>query len=204
MNFRTFLFVSALLAPFSAFAQSPFPISLGVKGGTSLTDSFSDRTALGVDTNSHTYSQKKDYIVGPMLEVHLPMRVSVEADALYRPLNLTSDYTVVPLGSTRNVRTVNTWEFPILAKYHLPFPIVKPFIEAGPSFRHVSEFSGDSPHLSTKGVSAGLGVEVKALFVRVAPEFRYTHWGADSNPSTSSFNPGSNSNQVEFLVGISF
>jgi hypothetical protein len=102
------------------------------------------------------------------------------------------------------VKTVNTWEFPILVKYHLPFPIVKPFIEAGPSFRHVSEFPGDSPHISTRGFATGVGVEAKALFIRVAPEFRYTHWGADSNPSTSFFNPNSRSNQVEFLVGISF
>jgi len=204
MNFRNLFFISALIAPLSALAQTPFPISLGVKGGTSLTDAFSNRTTVGVDTASHTYSQKKDYIVGPMLEVHLPMGVSVEGDALYRPLNLTWDYTVVPLGSTREVHTVNTWEFPILVKYHLPFPIVKPFIEAVPSFRHVSEFGGDTPHLSTKGFATGVGVEAKALFVRVAPEFRYTHWGNDSNPSTSFFNPKSNSNQLEFLVGISF
>jgi len=196
MNFRTFLFLSALLAPFSAFAQSPFPISLGVKGGTALTDAFSDRTIAVGGTTAHTYSPKRDYIVGPMLEVHLPMGVSVEGDALYRPLNLTAASSSV--GSNA---TVNSWEFPILVKYHVGFPIVKPFIEAGPSFRHVSEFSGDSPHLSTKGFTGGVGVEVKALFIRVAPEFRYTHWGADSNGTTFA---NSRSNQVEFLVGISF
>jgi hypothetical protein len=86
-------------------------------------------------------------------------------------------------------------------KYHLGFPIVKPFIEAGPSFRHVKQFSGTE--LSTKGFAAGIGVEAKALFIRVAPEFRYTHWGSDS-PASGGFNPPSHSNQLEFLVGISF
>ncbi len=131
-----------------------------------------------------------------MLEVHLPMGISVEGDALYRPLHLTSTFANVGHNAT-----VNSWELPVLVKYHLKFPIVKPFIEAGPSFRHVSEFSGDSPHLSAKGVAAGVGVEVKALFVRVAPEFRYTHWGSDSNVSTFA---NSHSNQLEFLLGISF
>lgn len=204
MNFRNVVFFAVLLAPLSAFAQ--FPISLGVKGGTALTDAFSDRTVLGVDTDSHTYSQKKDYIVGPMLEVHLPFGFSAEADALYRPLNLTNAFTVIAGGTTTttSTRTVNTWEFPILAKYHLPFPIVKPFIEAGPSFRHVSQFPGDSPHISTKGFSAGVGVEAKLLVLRISPEIRYTHWGADSKPSTSAFDPRTNANQAEFLVGISF
>ena len=193
MNFRTLLFVSAILAPFSAFAQSPFPLSIGIKGGSALTDAFSDRSATVGATTFRTYSPQKDYIVGPMLELHLPMGVSAEADALYRPLHLQT----LPAGAG----TVNSWEFPILVKYHLGFPIVKPFIEAGPSFRHVSEFPGDSPHLSTKGLAAGVGVEVKALFVRVAPEFRYTHWGSDSNVSAFA---NSHSNQLEFLVGISF
>ncbi|HEY4086716.1 MAG TPA: outer membrane beta-barrel protein [Bryobacteraceae bacterium] len=201
MNIRTFLFVSALLAPFSAFAQSPFPISLGVKGGAALTDAFSDSTLPFSNGTSRTYSPKHDYVVGPMLEVRLPMGVSVEGDALYRPLNLNAVQSFNGPTSTL-AYSVTSWEFPILVKYHLGFPIVKPFIEAGPSFRYVKGFS--ATQLSTKGFSAGLGVEAKALFVRVAPEFRYTHWGSDFNEGVSGFNPESNSNQVEFLVGISF
>ena len=204
MNFRTLLFVSALLAPFSAFAQSPFPISLGIKGGSALTNAFSDQITQAGNISTRTYSPKRDYIVGPMLEVHLPMGISVEGDALYRPLNLNSDFITVPGTGSTTSHNVNSWEFPILLKYHVGFPIVKPFIEVGPSFRHVSEFPGDSPHLSTKGLAMGVGVEAKALFVRFAPELRYTHWGSDSNPSTSFFNPNSNSNQLEFLIGISF
>ena len=203
MSFRTLLLVSALLAPISAFAQVPFPIGLGVKGGSSLTDAFSDRTVTIGTTSARTYSPERDFIVGPMLEVRLPMGVAVEADALYRPLHLTSVLSN-PGGSFSDSRTVNSWEFPILLKYRMGFPIVKPYIEVGPSFRHVSEFPGDSPHLSTKGLTMGVGVEARALFIRVAPEFRYTHWGSDSNGNTSAFNPNSHSNQVEFLVGISF
>jgi hypothetical protein len=204
MTFRTFLFVSALLAPISAFAQVPFPIGLGVKGGSSLTDAFSDRTVTIGPTAARTYSPERDFIVGPMLEVRLPMGVSVEADALYRPLHLNAALSSLGSSSFTSSRNVNSWEFPILLKYHMGTPILKPFIEVGPSFRHVSEFPDDSPHLSTKGLALGAGVEAHVLFIRVSPEFRYTHWGSDSNGSSSAFNPNSHSNQVEFLVGLSF
>jgi hypothetical protein len=201
MNFRNLLFLSALLAPLSAFGQ--FPISLGVKGGSALTEAFSDRTITIGSTSARTYSPQRDFIVGPMLEVHLPMGVSVEGDALYRPLHLNAMLSS-PGSSFTSSRTVNSWEFPILLKYHMGTPIVKPYIEVGPSFRHVSEFPGDTPQLSSKGLTMGVGVEAHVLFIRVAPEFRYTHWGSDSNGSTSAFNPNSHSNQVEFLVGLSF
>jgi hypothetical protein len=202
MNFRILFFVSALLAPLSAFAQ--FPISLGIKGGSSLTEAFSDRTVTFGGNAARTYSPQRDFIVGPMLELHLPMGVSVEADALYRPLHLSSTFTGPFFTPSFQPGTVNSWEFPILLKYHMGTPIVKPFVEVGPSFRHVSEFPNDSPHLSTKGLAMGVGVEAHVLFIRVAPEFRYTHWGSDSNGSASAFNPNSHSNQVEFLVGLSF
>jgi hypothetical protein len=204
MNFRNLLFISALLAPLSVSAQSLFPISLGVKGGAALTDAFSDRTFAGPGVTTRTYSPERDYVVGPMLELRLPMGVSVEADALYRPLHLNAIFTAVPGAASTTSRTVNSWEFPILAKLHMPFPILSPYIAAGPSFRHVSEFAGNSPSLSTKGVAAGVGIDARLLFLRVSPEFRYTHWGSDSNRTTSSFNPNFNSNQVEFLVGLSF
>jgi hypothetical protein len=202
MNFRTFVFASVLLAPLTALAQSPFPISLGIKGGSALTEAFSDRSSTVNVANP--YSPPRDYIVGPTLELRLPLGVSVEADALYRPLHVSSIYGgQYPAGEPE---TLNSWEFPILAKYHFGFPFVKPFIEAGPSFRRVSELPNDSPHLSAKGVSAGIGVELKALIIRVAPELRYTHWGPASKTALSgfSFNTSSNSNQVEFLLGISF
>ncbi|HVW09607.1 MAG TPA: outer membrane beta-barrel protein [Bryobacteraceae bacterium] len=201
MNFRTLVFVSALLAPVSAFCQ--LPISLGIKGGGALTDAFSDRSATVGGVTTRTYSPQGDYIVGPMLELHLPMGISAEVDALYRPLHLRTEFASTA-GSFSGPGTVNSWEFPILAKYHFGIPFVKPFIEAGPSFRHVSQFAGDTPHLSTNGLALGAGVEAKALFVRIAPEFRYTHWGTDSNRGTSPFTPSSNPNQVEFLIGISF
>jgi hypothetical protein len=90
-------------------------------------------------------------------------------------------------------------------------PIVKPFVEAGPSFRA----KGSSlSQLSGKGFTFGAGIEAKILKLRIAPVIRYTHWGSDSQgtgiacagvcvaiPAAA---PPSQQNQAEFLVGFSF
>jgi hypothetical protein len=54
--------------------------------------------------------------------VHLPLSFSVEADALYRPLNLTATNTIIarPGFMTSVSGKLNSWEFPLLAKYRLP------------------------------------------------------------------------------------
>lgn len=208
MNFRNLLLVAACVAQLPAFGQPAIGrfVSIGVTAGGSLTDAFSDRTVTvpGLNGSPHYFSGSKDYIVGPMLEVHLPANLSVEFDALYRPLNLTTavSVTVAP-GFTSSAR-VNTWEFPLLAKYRLSTPVIKPFLEAGPSFRHVSLFSGDSPHLSQAGFTAGIGVGFKLMRLRIDPEIRYTRWGSDAKPSPYLFDPRSNVNQAELLLGLSF
>ena len=56
---------------------------------------------------------------------------------------------------------------------------------------------------TTTGFVLGVGLDVHALIVHISPEIRYTRWGAkhflDPNGSF-----GSNQNQAEFLVGITF
>ncbi len=184
------LSLSILFSSAACFAQ--FPISIGVKAGVPLTDSF-NTTTLGNDVTGYTSS--KNYIVGPMAELKLPFHLSVEADALYRPLNLTINNSGVISGSNHA-----NWEFPILAKYHFSFPIVKPYLEAGPSFRTTSSIN----YLSNNGVTFGAGVDVHALILRISPEFRYTHWSSDSSPVVGNPYISSKQDQAEFLVGFSF
>jgi len=174
--------------------------SIGIKGGVPFTGGFSDVTAMGVDTISRTFSNSNEYIIGTMGELHLPLGLSVEADALYRPLNLATSNTVVPQTVPfQTSRNINSFEFPILAKYHFPFPLVKPYVEAGPSFRAVS-----ISYLSNSGFTMGGGVELKISKVRFGPEIRYTRWGSDGTPSVAVLQAPSNVNQAEFLLGLSF
>jgi len=178
------------------------PIGLGVVGGVPLTGGLADNTAHEVDLIERTYSNSNQYIVGAMAELRLPLGLAVEADGLYRPVNFSETIQVVGGLTGHYSENISTWEFPILAKYRFSFPVVKPFVEAGPSFRTVG--SGLS-WLSGKGFTAGLGVELKVLKLRIAPALRYTHWGSDSALSPGAgFVAPSQQNQGEFLVGFSF
>jgi hypothetical protein len=137
-----------------------------------------------------------------MVELNLPLHLSVEADALYRPLSLASYISLDNGVNTAVARSrVITWEFPLLVKYKFPFPVVKPFVELGPSFRAAGNMNGTSP--SGYGVTLGGGVEAHLLRLKIAPQLRYTHWAPD-NTSPSLILPVTNQNQVEFLVGLSF
>ena len=196
-----FVLVCVILAPV-ADAQHLF--SFGVKGGFPLTDPLSDDTFNSVDVVTHVFSASKNYVVGPMVELNLPFGLAVEADALYRPLNLTTETQIVSSSLARRLSVdVNSMEFPILLKAHfLHTPIVKPYVEAGPIFRYVLS---KVQYVSNTGFALGAGVDFKLPLVRIGPELRYSHWGSDSaSPAVNVSLPPSNKNQVEFLIGLSF
>jgi hypothetical protein len=196
------LLTALLLTASAALAQ---PFSIGIKAGVPMTGGLSDFSEAGIDVVTHTFSHSKQYIIGPMVELHLPLSLSIEADALYRPVNLSSDVQIAPgpgpiIHSSQNV---STWEFPALGKFRFPLlPILKPYVEAGPSFRKPG--SGLS-WFSNYGGTIGGGVELKLLRLRIAPEVRYTRWGSDDHPPPGVvFFPPSKQDQAEFLVGLSF
>ncbi|MFL6448843.1 MAG: hypothetical protein ACJ746_14320 [Bryobacteraceae bacterium] len=140
------------------------------------------------------------YIVGPTAEVHLPLGLSVEVDALYRSLNYTG--SSINLGSFSN--DGSDWQFPLLAKYQFrEGVIVHPFVDAGVTLRHVSFSNLSLGNPDTAGVSVGAGLAFKLLFLRLSPEFRYTHFPTEVFGSNSNL-IHSTSNQVDFLVGLTF
>ncbi len=198
-----FVFASLFILVPAVFAQ---PVSFGVRGGVPLTGAFSDVTMTSGGESERQYSGSNEYLIGPMVELHLPLGFSVEADALYHPLDLTEE---IDNGTStfRNSTIVNSWEFPILAKYHfLPFPIVKPYVEAGPSFRATG--SSVSSYFSKAGFAIGAGVEIKLSRLRLEPELRYIRWGSDANltsgPAPVTNLAASNVNQIQFVVGIAY
>jgi hypothetical protein len=194
---RLFLIACSLTSVFGA----EHIFSIGIKGGVPLTDAFADHTVMGVDTLTHSFSNAKNYVIGPTVELSLPLGFSVEADALYRPLSLATDTTAVPQPVAHFATNINAWEFPILGKYHfLHTPIVKPYVEAGPIFRHVGS---QASYLSNSGFALGGGVDFKLLLVKITPEIRLSRWGGDA--AVQFFNaPPSQLNQAEVLIGISF
>jgi hypothetical protein len=206
----------SLLITSTSFAAGPF--SFGIRGGIPLTDFF-DNVHNG---NFVLTATTHRYIVGPTAELHLPGGFGVQVDALYRRLNYDSSFNLANIV-TNNRTTGNAWEFPILAKYRMPTPLVKPFVNAGIAFdtlsgvkqTAVSILSGTNlttlttsnpnelANSTTKGFVIGFGAELKAIVVRISPEIRYTRWGSAhfKIPNGSSL---SNQNQAEFLVGFTF
>jgi opacity protein-like surface antigen len=148
--------------------------------------------------------------------VRLPFRLAVEVDALYRHFSYTGVGTIGNIITTTRT-TSGAWEFPLLLKYRFGSGAARPFIDGGVSFNtlqgltqtvasatNLSERSAAELDKSTVvGYVTGAGLELKALFLRVTPEIRYTRWGAkhflDPNGLVKS-----NQNQAEVLVGISF
>jgi Outer membrane protein beta-barrel domain len=209
-----FLFVVSVSA---ALAQ---PIGFGLKVGLPLTDAF--ETASG--PSSSYFSDTKRYLIGPQVELRLPAGISIELDALYTKLNFSSVSGVA--GSVVNAATdADAWEFPLLLKYKFGganaiAASVRPFVATGASFRRITgitqirEFvTGNSQSTSSPtelqdkngtGFVIGGGVEIRALFLRISPEVRFTRWG------TSNFREGisnlleTNRNQGQFLVGFHF
>jgi len=152
------------------------------------------------------FSNSKEYQIGAMLELHLPLGLGIEADASYHPLNLTQQIYIAPgsspSGTFQNSINVNSWEFPILGKFHLlHLPLVKPYVEAGPSFRALAQAAS---YFSSSGFTVGVGIELKTWRLRIEPDIRYTRWGSDSASSIAAGSTPSNVNQAAFLVGIGF
>ncbi len=176
--------ISLLTATACARAQI---LSFGLRGGVPLTDGFSGTPSVSA---SLVPTSTDRFVIGPTVELHLPFGVGVQADALYRT------YTVAG--------TVTQWEFPILASYrfHTKAPLIHPFLDAGPTFNHVSVSApNNATTRGAAGFAIGAGLEAKFLFLRVEPELRYTHWG---QTNFNYFNVTSNQNELEFLIGITF
>lgn len=165
-----------LLAP-CAGAQN---LGYGIKLGVPFTDVFSNG---GISENSR-------FIIGPMVEFRLPF-IGFEADALFHYVSLQQTSTTPSSGST--------WQFPIVGKVRLPTtPILKPYAEAGVSFRTFTASGSDLNLESKKGFVLGAGLDIHAIVIHITPELRYTRWGSGHPVSLQA-----NENQFEFLVGFS-
>jgi len=204
---------------FGAAAALAQPVSIGVKGGVPINDFVN-----GTNTASGVISSTTNrYIVGPEIELNLPWGFGAEFDAMYRHYNF-QGFGVS--GTATSTTSTGAWEFPLLAKWRVPIPVVKPYIDGGVSWDHLtgtgvtasSVFPGPNmgPGVNNNtvfGYVGGVGVEIHAAFVRIEPEIRYTRWGSQHFVSSNGISTGgvatpaafsSNQNQLEFLVGLTF
>jgi opacity protein-like surface antigen len=196
-----------VICPVAVWAQL---VSFGIKGGVPVTNAF-DTARTG---NVGYLSDTKRYLVGGAFELRFPLGLGVEFDALYKRLNYEST------GTGQSVVTKgNSWEFPVLFKLRGSSPGLRPYLTAGPSFRHLSgvrAFLSDPVGVQLEttrpaelenrfspGFAVGGGLELGNRF-RFAPEIRYTRWGSPSFRSVLVPEFSSSSNQLDFLLGIHF
>ena len=168
------------------------------------------------DVPSWAAAESRRYIIGPSVDLSLPLRFSIEVDALYHRVGYQA-HVFFPIGDSgifSEHQRANSWEFPLLLKRDLR---AKTFVEAGLTPRRITgttadisyQFSAYSTlpliYTSAKvdsiclGVAAGGGVRFSVGRLRISPEARYTFWTSPPNlgPALS----GSQS-QVDILVGI--
>ena len=160
-------------------------LSLGVLGGLSLIGEFY-YPASGV-------KERIGYLAGASAQLELCRRLALEVDAVYKPLQ-------------NSFFTVLTWDFPVLAKYHVAKLGRAPFVEAGPAFRAAGNLNGYNP--SHFGVTAGGGAEIRKGGALLSTALRYTRWAKDGSPYSRL--PGqsdyqrTNVSAVELIVGVGF
>jgi len=212
---KTVLLSIACFAP--VFAQ---PVSFGVEGGVPITDAFN--TAQGITSSYATNTHR--YLVGAAFQLHLPLRFTVEVDGLYKRLGYQYDATT-PTTRTTASTVANSWEFPVLAKYEITPGPIRPFVDGGISFRHISGVKQvrevvqipagvvgvttltNPPefHKATdEGLVFGGGITLKLGPIRISPELRYTRWGSENFEDPVGSLLHTNRNQGDFLLGILF
>jgi hypothetical protein len=205
--------VLASLSP--AIAQS---ISVGLKAGARLGDEFSD-------TNGTLHDESKRYTLGPMVDLKLPFRFSLELDALYRPVGYTVQNFDFNFFTSRE--RSSSWEFPIVAKYRLPGALrIAPYVGVGYAPRvvygsrvdgqidydlqghiiRVSSTKSDTTYDATHGMVIEGGVTIPVSHLHISPEIRYTRWNSPflDHQGSHGFGYFSQQDQVELLFGLTW
>jgi hypothetical protein len=192
-----------ILVKFSREAESSWRplgrhISLGFTAGTNLNGGFRT-TNIGHEGEPPAYvtSGPRSFIYGPKVEIRLPRRLSLEVNALHRPVSRATETSYEGRPSRWTSRSV-TWVFPVLVKYGFAVRGLEPFVAVGPSFR-LRQTLAEAADASPYGITAATGLETRVGPMRITPAIRYTHWAPDRRDYGGPFR-----NQAEGLVGFSF
>ncbi len=190
---------------------------VGVEGGVQTVD----------DVSGTLHPESKRYIVGPKVEIRLPLRLSFEFDALYRRFGFTG-YETSCCGNSITRERANSWEFPMILKYRIPVAPGHLFAGAGyaPRTVHGTDVSNgvfnvglpgplayivnqrsETRYSVTQGVVISGGLNLGSGHVWFSPELRYVHWNApflNEFGGDGSYRFVSNQNEVFVLLGISW
>ncbi len=197
--FRTFAFFAVLAMP--CLAQ---PFSAGMKLGLPFGDAYD--VASKPNGIGNYFRGGGQFTIGPFAELKIPiLPLSIEGDILYTRYNFSSENIVSAAASGNS----NSWEFPIVLKYRFGgVGPLRPYLGAGPNFRRLQSVLRYDPRVQNDAGGTGVvfvgGLEIRALFLKISPELRYTHWGSQNFLDGANALIHANQNQAQFLVGIGF
>ncbi|HYR89923.1 MAG TPA: hypothetical protein VE422_37965 [Terriglobia bacterium] len=208
---RTILFRVAVCVCWVFISRPGFgqKVTFGAVTGLNLTDDFKTTAFFlpggtlptGETSSSTTFitNASRRFAIGPMLELRLPWRLSVKAEALNRPIRSTSRTTISPPLELPGGVVISSfpsfmgthfdWQFSALGKYRILDRGLKPFAESGVSFL-------PTENTDQRGINAGVGIEMRASKLNIAPAVRYTRW-------ITNLGWGRAPNQIQFLVSVS-
>jgi opacity protein-like surface antigen len=195
----------------TATAQAQL-IGGGIKFGAPLTE------AKVAFNPSNAFESDASYVLGPQFELRLPAGFAIEFNALYTNLKLQpTSLAATALGL--NAFDADSWEFPLLGKKKFGSGALRPFVGIGASFRRLTNVKNigsfivgsdassnpdDYEGRNSTGFVIGAGLEIRALFIRLSPEIRFTRWGTKSLGEGVRNVFRLNENQGQVLIGISF
>jgi hypothetical protein len=182
-------FLAIMFWTSAVFAQ------LGVKGGVPFNEAMRLRSQISTQTLD---TSTTPFVVGPMLDIRLPLGFGIEFDALWKRYE-------TQVGSEGLAG--QSWEFPLLAKYRLGGAGFRPFVVAGITHQRLGSVLTNLravARLNTAEVTSefrrggvfGGGLEFGSGRTRVSGEFRYSRW------QNTALVPSSN--YVDLLIGLTF
>ena len=203
----------------AAVGQSPVSFEFGIRAGVPLMKNLRPSSFSCCGTVSIVTSERPLYTVGPTFGAVLYDRISVQFEALYKPVESRfSLFPPSPMFTSSSTTRGSSWEFPLLLNYRFRRGTMRPYagvgIVIGERVSTVtesrttnlvsgtvtegraanSEFFGQVP---ASIVDAGLEWPISYLIVR--PEVRFSRWS--HNQPNVAFR---SAKQFEFLIGFSF
>jgi hypothetical protein len=187
------------------FAQR---FTVGVIGGVPVTNTFDTG---GLHAGGVTAKTIR-YTVGPTVDFRLIGPLRFQIDALYQPFSFRT-YNAIGIPSFSHTYG-DLWQFSELLKFRLFVPVLKPFVEVGPSVQLASNVTNSSNFVqatpmilhadaqAVAGFSAGAPFEFALHPLIIAPEVRYTRWFDENFNPFNTPERGSHLNQVEVLLSI--
>src|SRR5262245_23747687 len=211
--------ITAACCVFGADSNESKPrVSVGIKVGKSTTRflTFDGLPPRGGDAHTQRYT------ISPIIDIGLQRGFGIEVGATYRRIDErsasakligfvdTEEYTGPNYGYNLVSTVGRSWEFPVAGQYHFSLRSMRPYLEGGFSYNHLSNIYGPRPQavgqtellpslhsFNRKGVLFGGGVEIKRQMIHVTPGLRYTRYDKGEPFLLAP-------NIVDFLVGFTF